>query len=802
MAHRLAGLFGLLLWIGATLSAVAQEDPRQTALAGWSATLDRIAADLRNPRLSHADLDRIYADAASVQDAASELAASLAPEIATVEARLQALARPPGDTAADPEIVIRGRADQQMLLDSLSGLSNQANLVAARAGEFAAAIDAERTLRFSEALLSHERSIFSPIMWADVAASSRALVDRLDALIDDARRSAAGRPASYAAAMLLAMIAAVAAAFLVGTAVLRRGIGTGDQPPARPVVAASLRLVAIAGGTLLVLIALRGIVIRDDLGGAAPLFEVAGRAALDLAIVVALAGGLLAPGRPDRRVLHLPETAARTAYRLFVFAGIAAAAMGAVEGIARSAAPTLAYAAPNAGLAVLVAGLVLLAARAVARGAAGQETEPAPPHLRWSWLVPVAGLAAIGVIGAAMIGYLAFAAFLAEQIVWVWGIVTLTALGMGLIDLAAAAIFAADGPIGRSLAASFLLSRRLLELVAIVVAGLARLLLLLLAVLAVAAPWGIDSTDVTTRLAEVANGFRIGSITISLQSVAAAIGLFVVVLIVGRLFHGWLAGRLLPATGLDTGLKDSVLTVVSYAGFILAVIAALAYAGLGLSNIAIVAGALSVGIGFGLQSIVGNFVSGLILLAERPIRAGDWIEVGSDRGTVRRISVRATEILTPDRASVMIPNSNLISGVVKNISLRDASGRIVISIGVAYGSDPERVRQILLDCARAHPQVLADPPPYVVFQDFGASALTFELDCFITDNRLHNAVVSDLRFAILKRMNEEGIEIPFPQQDLNLRDWPKIEKALLGLLEAAAASPRARPSAQSGEPSP
>jgi small-conductance mechanosensitive channel len=150
----------------------------------------------------------------------------------------------------------------------------------------------------------------------------------------------------------------------------------------------------------------------------------------------------------------------------------------------------------------------------------------------------------------------------------------------------------------------------------------------------------------------------------------------------------------------------------------------------------------------------------------------------------------------------MIPNSNLISGVVKNISLRDASGRVVITIGVAYGSDPERVRQILLDCARAHPQVLADPPPYVVFQDFGASALTFELDCFIVDNRLHNTVVSDLRFAILKRMNEEGIEIPFPQQDLNLRDWPKIEKALLGLIEAAAASSRARPSAQSGETHP
>lgn len=800
MPHRLAGLLGLLLSIVAVVAA-AQEDPRQTALSGWNAALDRVATDLRNPRLSHLDLDRIYGDAASILGAANALGASLAPEIATVEARLAALARPSGDTAAEPELVTRGRADQQALLDSLSNLSDQANLVAARAGEFVAAIDAERTLRFSATLLAHDQSLLSPIMWADVATSGRALAGRLGALVDDARRSIGARPASFALAMLAAMAAALAAAALIGIAVLGQAFRAGDLPPPLPrrVAAAASMLVAVAGGTLLVLIALRGIIIRDDLGGARPLFEVAARAALDLAIVVGLARGLLAPGRPDWRIIRLPEKTARAGFRLIVLVAIAAAAMGAVEGIARSAAPTLAHAAPNAGFAVLVAVLVLLAARTVAAGAADADRGQ---HLRWSWLVPLAILAAIVVIAAAVIGYLAFAAFLAEQIVWVWGILALAALAIGLTDLAVTNVFAADGPVGRSMTASFILSRRLLDLVAIVVAGLARLLILLLAVLAIAAPWGIDSTDVTTRLAEVANGLRIGSITISFQSVVAAIGLFVAVLVVGRLFHGWLGSRLLPATSLDTGLKDSVLTVVSYAGFILAVIAALAYAGLGLSNIAIVAGALSVGIGFGLQSIVGNFVSGLILLAERPIRAGDWIEVGSDRGTVRRISVRATEILTPDRASVMIPNSNLISGVVKNISLRDASGRVVITIGVAYGSDPERVRQILLDCARAHPQVLADPPPYVVFQDFGASALTFELDCFIVDNRLHNTVVSDLRFAILKRMNEEGIEIPFPQQDLNLRDWPKIEKALLGLIEAAAASSRARPSAQSGETHP
>jgi small-conductance mechanosensitive channel len=248
--------------------------------------------------------------------------------------------------------------------------------------------------------------------------------------------------------------------------------------------------------------------------------------------------------------------------------------------------------------------------------------------------------------------------------------------------------------------------------------------------------------------------------------------IFAAVVVLGRVFQRWLEQRFLPTTGIDPGLKDSISTTVSYVGFILAAILALSYAGINLANVALVAGALSVGIGFGLQSIVNNFVSGLILLAERPIRAGDWIQVGADEGTVKRISVRATEIETFDRASVMIPNSSLISGVVKNWYLRDNSGRTALLVGASYDSDPEKVRDILLDCAMKHDMVLKVPQPFVNFENFGDSALIFQVFVYLASVSNGGTVRSDLRYAIIRRFREEGIEMPYPRRDISIRDWP------------------------------
>ena len=198
-------------------------------------------------------------------------------------------------------------------------------------------------------------------------------------------------------------------------------------------------------------------------------------------------------------------------------------------------------------------------------------------------------------------------------------------------------------------------------------------------------------------------------------------------------------------------------------------------AGFDFSNIAIIAGALSVGIGFGLQNIVNNFVSGLILLFERPIRKGDWIQVGATEGVVKNIQIRSTVIQTFDRSDVIVPNSELISGQVTNWVLSSTTGRAIIPIGVAYGTDTEKVRDILMGIAEDNEYISKSgfvPKPIVLFRAFGDSSLNFELRVFLynIDNRL--SVISDINFAIDKAFREQGIEIPFPQRDLHVKTLP------------------------------
>ena len=212
--------------------------------------------------------------------------------------------------------------------------------------------------------------------------------------------------------------------------------------------------------------------------------------------------------------------------------------------------------------------------------------------------------------------------------------------------------------------------------------------------------------------------------------------------------------------------------VFGYGGVFIAMVVGLGVAGISFANLAIIVGALSVGIGFGLQNIVNNFLSGLILLVERPVKTGDWIVVGGTEGYVKRIRIRSTQIQTFDYADVIVPNSELISSQVTNWMLRDTTGRARVPIGVAYGSDTQKVKEILMKIAQEHPEVInnkASMEPFVLFLGFGDSSLNFELRVFIKniDHRLR--VISDLNFALDAAFREAGIEIPFPQRDVHIR---------------------------------
>lgn len=274
----------------------------------------------------------------------------------------------------------------------------------------------------------------------------------------------------------------------------------------------------------------------------------------------------------------------------------------------------------------------------------------------------------------------------------------------------------------------------------------------------------------------VINGFDIGSFRIIPSKILWAVFVFSAIIILSSWVRSQLENNWLKMTSMAQGARDALVTIIGYIMFLAAAMAGLSAAGFDFGNIAIIAGALSVGIGFGLQNIVNNFVSGLILLFERPIRKGDWIVVGGTEGYVKDIHIRSTIIQTFDRSDVIVPNSELISNQVTNWVLSSKSGRGVIPIGVAYGTDTEKVRDILLAIAEQNDDVVKTgsvPKPKVVFREFGDSSLNFELRVFLynVDSRLD--VISDLNFAIDKAFREENIEIPFPQRDLHVKSMPE-----------------------------
>lgn len=288
-------------------------------------------------------------------------------------------------------------------------------------------------------------------------------------------------------------------------------------------------------------------------------------------------------------------------------------------------------------------------------------------------------------------------------------------------------------------------------------------ILVVFAIFAVLGVWGVPTDMLRNLIYRLFTGFKVGGVQISLIAIVMGIVAYFVVTALFRTMRRRLQDNVFSKLDMDDGIKHSLIAGIGFVGYVIAALVAIMIMGGDLSNFALVAGALSVGIGLGLQNIVNNFVSGIILLFERPIKVGDWVMINGEEGKIKQINIRSTEVETFNRASLIIPNATLLSTSVTNLTHGNNWTRFKVAVGVAYGSDTQRVKEILLECATNNKKVLKKPEPYVLFQNFGPSSLDFELRGYSSNIWEGWSLPSDLRFEINRRFAEEGIEIPFAQ---------------------------------------
>ncbi|SHI17609.1 DUF3772 domain-containing protein [Pollutimonas bauzanensis] len=774
--HKALALAALLLLAGFTLACAhaADADTKiepdkvlDAARAQINAVQKKLDA-LPDKALDDTQLAELRTTALDAQAQAETVAAAIGPQLTSVNARLAELGVPAEGAPEAPDVAVQ----RKQLTKNSSTLDAQvklARLIAVEAGQTAEQLLKLRRTQFQAQLGERTSSILAATFWEDLLDESPRDLRRLAPLREEleAALGAAGLVAYIGALLGVALIFTLRA--LAGRALMR--MSTTRIAPGRlrrSLHALVLVLLGTATPGLVAGVLCLGIGLSASLSGslASLLNQWVGIACFG-GFVAGLGKALLAPDRPSWRLPRIDDQLALRlrwfplALAIVISLGWAAQRLSILVN-----ASLVATVAQDCIMALALGIIIVLAMLRVRRASrpAADDAQKAPAPSTPIWLAIVLGalwLAVIFSIASLLVGYVALGSFIAKQLVWFALVAGSTYLITGLIDDACASLLASAKRHGGDESNARPMSRARSQAI-VLLSGVARLLVVLFALTLLLSPFGGGAAEWLRQLDHLHTGIAIGEVQIRPTAVLTAILVLLLGFGVVRQLQHWLADQYLPTTGLDPGMRLSAATLFGYAGYVVAISLALSAVGISLERVAWIASALSVGIGFGLQAVVQNFVSGLILLAERPVKVGDWVALGGVEGDIRRINVRATEIQMGDRSTVIVPNSEFITKVVRNVTHANPLGRVQIKLALPVNTHAEKVHGLMLAALQENGEVLDEPAPDVMLDGIDATGLVFNATGYVGSPRAAYRVRSALLFEILKQLREAGLPLVNP----------------------------------------
>lgn len=830
----LPALVAATLLSGSPEPAAAQAQPAAPAqseaadfkarLGKWQDALNKAANRVAVGDLANTEYEALRAELTKVQQDAREAGGAAAAQRETAQRMLDALGPPPAQGAPAEEAgVAAERKRLSQTIAELEGRGKQADLIVTRVDILLRTAADQRMTQLTEQLVKRGPVPLLPSVWAALPEQVAYMQERVTRAFTVVLDEGEWRERFLGLAVLTALLFFIA--WPVSRALLRR-YGHRDLPgdtaeaAQRPsyrqrVVAMAVEATAHCLMPVVPTVALSGALVgllREvyDTGPLTTLIVGVSGGLTAFFLVTGVARATLAPDHPAWQLADLDPASARRLVRRIVLAAVGLALAGTGIGLTEGLfTPPEMRAVVGFGTMVLIAvsllslllphRLWIAAAEPAAEDDCGcpadspdvtappaeSPAEPAKPRVVWLRLRLLIAAVALLSLAASAAGYLTLAVYASKLMLTtiIIGGVLLVARGV-LRELLCVVLERKGGPMAE-VRDTVVVTDRGRRLV-----GHAGRAAIDLGLLAVASFFVLPLTGMTvTEMKGVADSFlggiTVGGVRIVPGDIMSAFLVLGVVVMVTRFVQRQLDERVLRRVAIDEGVRNSIRTGVGYLGTTMAVLMSVGSLGLDLSSLAMIASALSVGIGFGLQNVVSNFISGLIMLVERPVKVGDWVVVNGLEGTVRRISVRATEIQTFQRASVIIPNSEFISKAVVNWTLKDKTTRIEIKVRVTYDSDVRLVDTLLLKIALEHHLVLRNPEPVVMFRDFGPSGPEFELRAFVANTDHILPVRNELRMRIIEEFRSQGIEMPFDQRVVHM---PKVEAMLEALLAGRNAS--------------